>query len=44
MGVCRDVGAAVVAVHYRRSPGHPFPAAYDDSTELTNDRARRQNR
>ncbi|ANP50913.1 acetyl esterase/lipase [Streptomyces griseochromogenes] len=28
--LCRDVGAVVAAVHYRRSPGHPFPAPYDD--------------
>ncbi|MEU9116561.1 alpha/beta hydrolase [Streptomyces sp. NPDC048483] len=28
--LCRDAGAAVVAVHYRRSPERPFPAPYDD--------------
>ncbi|MFJ4094005.1 alpha/beta hydrolase [Kitasatospora sp. NPDC089913] len=28
--LCRDVEAVVVAVHYRRAPEDPFPAAYDD--------------
>jgi acetyl esterase len=28
--LCRDVGAVVVAVHYRRSPEHTFPAPYED--------------
>ena len=34
-GVCRsltrDSGITTVAVHYRRSPEHPFPAALDDA-------------
>ncbi|MFD5143749.1 alpha/beta hydrolase [Streptomyces sp. NPDC058401] len=28
--LCRDLGAVVVAVHYRRLPEHAFPAAFDD--------------
>ncbi|MFI9047124.1 alpha/beta hydrolase [Streptomyces sp. NPDC053427] len=33
--LCRDVGAVVVAVHYRRAPEHPFPAPYDDCLAVT---------
>ncbi|MFE2282978.1 alpha/beta hydrolase [Streptomyces sp. NPDC059443] len=28
--LCHDLGAVVVAVHYRRLPENPFPAAFDD--------------
>ncbi|MCC3771457.1 alpha/beta hydrolase, partial [Streptomyces sp. UNOC14_S4] len=33
--LCRDVGAFVVAVHYRRAPEHPFPAPYEDCLAVT---------
>ncbi|MEV7544085.1 alpha/beta hydrolase [Streptomyces sp. NPDC089915] len=33
--LCHDVGAVVVAVHYRRAPEHPFPAPLDDCLAVT---------
>ncbi|WP_438297060.1 alpha/beta hydrolase [Streptomyces sp. HUAS TT7] len=33
--LCRDVNAVVVAVHYRRVPEDPFPAAMDDCLAVT---------
>ena len=45
-GVCRriaqHVGVRLLAIHYRRAPEHPFPAAVDDAIDATREAYRRR--